>query len=601
MALDYGIIGNCRTAALIKKNGSIDWLCFPKFDSPSVFAKILDDKKGGSFEIRPIGDYKVKQQYIKDTNILETTFYNNKNKFTVIDYFLRYRENNKIVRDNKIYRLIKGIKGTPKVKIIFNPKLNYAQGKTVLKFNKDSIIAKNKDHSLFLYSSVDLNSILKNKFIELKNCDYFIVSFDKEIKNISYKKINQGLKKTIDYWYDFVDKATWPKFYREKVIRSALALKLLTYDESGAIIAAATTSIPEIIGKERNWDYRFCWLRDSSFTINAFTRICHFDEALDYMKFLKRVALTCDISRKNCDLDMQIMYGVNGEKILTEKILKHLAGYKNSKPVRIGNAAYKQKQIDVAGEVIDTIHEFYVHYRYIKDIDDEMFDLVVHLVNYVIDEWKNKDHGIWEFRRIKEHFTFSKLLAWTALDRAIEIAEFFKKKVDIKKWKSVREKIKQSILKNAWNKEKGAFTMFYGSQDLDASVLLMPYYGFINANESRMKKTIMTIGKDLVHNSMVLRYKIKDDFGFPKNAFSICTFWYIDALYMAGFRKKAKLLFKNILKYSNHLGLYSEDIDLKTKELTGNFPQAYTHIALINSAVRLDGKGIKRPVCQIHI
>jgi len=601
MALDYGIIGNCKTAALIKKNGSIDWCCFPRFDSPSVFAKILDDKKGGCFEINPVGNYDIKQQYIKDTNVLETIFFDGKNKFKLIDYFLRYRENGKIIKDNRIYRIIKVIKGNPKVKIIYDPKLDYARGKTTLEIKNNNIIAENKKQALYLYSTSNLNHVLNKKILELKNNDYFILSFNQESKKHSIEIINDGLKKTIAYWYDFVNKATWPKSYRTAVIRSALVLKLLTYDESGAIIAAATTSIPEIIGEERNWDYRFCWLRDSSFTINALTRICHFDEAFDYMRYLRRITLTCDISTKNCDLDMQIMYGVNGEKILEEKILGHLSGYKNSKPVRIGNAAYKQKQIDVAGEVIDTIHEFYVHYRYVEKINDEIWQLVVHLVNYVRDEWKNKDHGIWEFRTIKEQFTFSKLLAWTALDRGIEIAKFFKKDIDIKEWKKIREEIKQSILKNAWNVKKQAFTMFYGSNDLDASILLMPYYEFIDAKNEKMKKTIEAVEKELVDDPFVLRYKRKDDFGRQKNAFLICTFWLIDALYMAGHKKKAKKLFRDILKYCNHLGLHSEDIDIKTKELTGNFPQAYTHIALINTAVLLDGKGIRRPVCKLHL
>lgn len=600
MTLDYGIIGNCRTAALIKKDGSIDWCCFPRFDSPSVFAKILDNKIGGSFEIRPIGNYKIKQHYIENTNILETIFLNKVSKFKIIDYFLRYREKGKIIKDGSIYRIVKVIRGNPKVKIVYNPKLDYARGKTISEIKNNTIIASNKNRTLYLCSNINHNDILYNKTIELKNNNYFVVSFD-ESQRYSFRVIDVGFKKTMAYWHDFVNKSTWPRQYRNSVIRSALALKLLTYDESGAVVAAATTSIPEIVGEERNWDYRYCWLRDSSFTINALTRICHFDEALDYMKYLKRVALTCDISRKNCDLDMQIMYRVNGGKKLKEEILKHLSGYKNSKPVRIGNAAYKQKQIDVAGEVIDTIHEFYVYYGYIEKIDDEMWQLIVHLTNYVINEWKNKDRGIWEFRTIKEHFTFSKLLAWTALDRSIKVAKFFKKNVDITKWESVKGEIKQSILKNAWNEKKKAFTMFYGSDDLDASILLMPYYGFIDAKDDKMKKTIGAIEKELVHESLVLRYKRKDDFGKQKNAFLICTFWLIDALYMVGYKKKAKKLFNDVLRHCNHLGLYSEDINIKTKELTGNFPQAYTHIALINTAILLDGKGIRRPTCKPHL
>jgi len=601
MTLNYGIIGNCKTAALIDNNASIEWCCFPRFDSPSVFAKILDTNKGGSFEIIPIGKYKIKQQYIKHTNVIETIFFNKKNKFKIIDFFLKYKENENIIKDNRIYRVIKIIRGKPKVKIIYDPKLDYAKGKTKLIIKNNNIIAINRKDTLYLYSTINYKNILNKKILELKNNDYFIIGFNEIQTNSIEIIINDGLKKTIAYWIDFVNRATWPRLYRDKVIRSALVLKLLTYEESGAIIAAATTSIPEIIGEERNWDYRYCWLRDSSFTINALTRICHFDEALDYMKYLKRVALTCDISRKNCDLDMQIMYGVKGEKNLKEKILGHLNGYEASKPVRIGNGAYSQKQIDVAGEVIDTIHEFYVHYRYVVDIGDEMWQLVVHLVNYVIDEWKNKDHGIWEFRKTKEHFTFSKLLAWTAMDRAIEIANFFKRDIEVNKWEKIREEIKQSILNNAWNKEKKAFTMFYGSHDLDASVLLMPYYDFIKANDQKMIMTIKAIEKELVQDSLVLRYKRMDDFGMQKNAFLICTFWFIDALYMSSQKKKAKNLFKNVLKYHNPLGLYSEDIVIKTKELTGNFPQAYTHIALINTAVLLDGRGIRRPACKIHL
>jgi GH15 family glucan-1,4-alpha-glucosidase len=601
MDLAYGIIGNCKTAALVSEKASIDWCCFPRFDSESVFAKILDEKNGGSFEIKPLGKYKIRQRYIKDTNVLETVFYNNKNKFKIIDFFLRYREKNKIVKENKIHRIIKVLNGSPKVKIIYNPKLNYARATTKLKLQGNSIIAKNKKQILYLYSDITLKDILNKKPIRLKKNAYFVLSFNEECNGHNIEIIEHELKKTIAYWHDFVNKARWTKFYKNEVIRSALVLKLLTYDETGAIIAAATTSLPEIIKGNRNWDYRYCWLRDSSFTINALTKICHHDEALDYMRYLRRIALTCDISKKNCDLDIQVVYGISGEKQLKEKILKHLSGYKNSWPVRIGNSAYKQKQIDVAGEVIDTIHEFYVHYRYVKNIDDGVWRLVVHLVNYVIKEWKNKDHGIWEFRKIKEHFTFSKLLSWVTLDKAIEIAKFFKKKIDIQKWENAREEIKHAILRNSFNKNKRAFTMFYGSKDLDASVLLMPYYGFIDAKDEKMRGTIAAIEKELIYDCLVLRYKRKDDFGSPKNAFSICTFWFIDALYLNGQKKKAKFMFKNMLKYSNHLGLYSEDIDLNTKELTGNFPQAYTHIALINSAILLNRKNIKRPVCRTHL
>jgi alpha,alpha-trehalase len=598
MTLDYGIIGNCRTAALIKKNGSMGWCCFPHFDSQSVFAKIIDEEKGGSFEIQPIGKYKISQKYISSTNVLETAYYNGHHSFKIIDFFKRYKYKDKIIKDNKIYRLIKVTKGKPKARIIYNPKLNYAKGRTTLRLHDKHISASNKHHELRLYSNMTLKSILKKKVLDLQNNTYFIITFDEDNREYSARIVNRRLNKTVKYWKTFIQRLTIPKFYKKNVVRSALTLKLLTYEDTGAVVAAATTSIPEIIGGQRNYDYRYCWLRDSSFTINALTRMCSFGASIDYMKFLRSIALGSSISKKDGIFDMQIMYSINGGKKLTEKVMKHLSGYENSRPVRIGNSAYKQKQLDVAGEVIDTIHEFYVHYSYVEHLDDSVWHLVVNLVNYVIGEWKKKDNGIWEFRAKREHFTFSKLMAWVALDKAIEISKFHKREQNLEQWNTVRDEIRKDIEDNAWSEEKQAFTMFYGGKDLDASVLLMPYYGFIKATHQRMKKTILAAEKELSKEGLVMRYTMEDDFGKPSNAFTICTFWFIDALYMAGYKNKAKNIFRNVLRYSNHLGLFSEDIDLKTKQLTGNFPQAYTHIALINTAALLSEKGLKRPVCQ---
>ncbi|MFC1686059.1 glycoside hydrolase family 15 protein [Nanoarchaeota archaeon] len=598
MTLDYGIIGNCRTAALISKTASLDWCCFPKFDDPSVFAKLLDNKKGGSFEILPIEKYTIKQEYQKNTNILETTFSNKKSKFKIIDFFIRYKEpsEEKARKDNRLYRLIKVLKGNPEVKIIFNPKLDYARGKTTLKLAHNALMSKNKKQTLFLHSSLDVSNILKKKPITLKNNDYLILSFGEECKVHNSELVTGLLDKTIDYWKTWVNRSTWPKFYREKVVRATLALKLLTYDETGAVVAAPTTSIPEELGKGRNWDYRFCWLRDSSFTINALTRVCHFDAALRYLGFLKRALL----NKKGEKPNLQAVYGIDGSKNLNEKVLKHLSGYKNSKPVRIGNVAYKQKQLDSAGEAIYTIHEFYVHYRYKKELDEELWKLVQDLADYILHVWRQKDHGIWEFRKTQKHFTFSKMMAWVALDKAIEIAKFFKKKLDISKWEETRELIKQDILEKAFNKKKQAFTMSYKSDELDASILLMPYYDFINPKFGKMKTTIAAIEKELATGCLMKRYK-KDESGESKNAFLICSFWLIDALYLSGNKKKAKALFRRVLNYGNHLGLFSEDINPRTGELLGNFPQAYTHIALINSAVLLSGKGMRRPTCKIAI
>jgi GH15 family glucan-1,4-alpha-glucosidase len=599
MGLDYGIIGNCKTAALISREGSIDWCCFPRFDSPSVFAKLLDEEKGGHFSLTPVHAYTASQSYVAETNVLKTSFTCRDGTFSVIDFFCRYRKKGKLMRDNKIYRLIEVHSGKPQVMVGFSPRLDYARGKTAFKHERGHIVARHARGFLSLCSSFDEQEILEGKPVTLTDDSYFIVGLGEHVSQTGLPYIKRNLRLTLAYWQDFVDRATWPTLQRDAAIRSALALKLLTYDRSGAIVAAATTSLPEVVGSSRTYDYRYCWLRDSSFTINAFTRICHFDEAQDYMRFLRKVALPL---LKGSDMaDLHIMYGVEGERDLRERTLNHLAGYMHSKPVRIGNSAYKQSQIDVPGEVIDTIHKFYVHYTYVKKLDAAAWKLVRRLVAYVIRHWRDTDQGIWEFRGKKKHFTHSKLMCWVALEKAIELGLFFKKKAPFDDWKRHRDEIKESILKKAWSVRKKAFTMSYGSESLDASVLLMPYYGFLDAKDKRMKSTIDAIEKELCKKGLVMRYTIKDDFGKPVNSFSVCTFWFIDALYRSGQKKKAERYFNSVIQYSNHLGLFSEDIDLATGELVGNFPQAYTHLSLLTTAILLSGQGARRPVCLPRI
>lgn len=599
MNLSYGVIGNCRTVALIDKKASIVWSCFPRFDSPSVFAKLLDDEKGGSFEFISSGKYQVRQQYFPHTNVLTTTFSNSRHIFVVVDFFECYMDNGKLVNDNRIYRLVRVVKGKPKVKVLFDPKMNYALADTKISIKDNAVRATENGDFFTLQSNIDLNKAMAGEEMTLDSNKFFILSYNEERIDLTPDDIEEKLSRTMQYWQKFVSHAVWPKNYRREVIRSALILKLLTYEKTGAIVAAATTSLPEIVGEERNWDYRFCWLRDSSFTVNAFTRLCRFKETKAFMTFLKSILLK-ETETGGHALNLQIMYGVEGEKELVEKVLSHLKGFMNSSPVRIGNAAYNQEQIDVAGEVIDSIYEYYVYYNYHEGLEKEMWDLVLQLAYYVVDNWRKKDQGIWEFREIKEHFTFSKLMSWVAIDRTIKIAQAHSLECDLDEFRKIRDEIREEICEKAWNDEKKAFTMFYGSSSLDASVLLMPYYDFINAKDQRMKETIKAIERELVKDEcLVLRYNMEDDFGEQKNSFSICSFWYIDALYLSGQRNKARRLFRKFLNYSNHLGLFSEDVHIDSKKLVGNYPQAYTHLALIYTAILLSGKGSRRPVCDI--
>ncbi len=424
----------------------------------------------------------------------------------------------------------------------------------------------------------------------------FLISYEKKEQGHDSDFIENELTKTIDYWREYTSARTIPEFYgKEEIIRSVLALKLLTYYESGAVVAAATTSIPEIIGEQRNWDYRYCWLRDASFAIHVFTKICSFEEAIGFLRFLVRICTVCSLK----GLNLSIMYGLEGEQNIKEETLDHLEGYNNSKPVRIGNAAFDQMQIDVTGEVLEAVYRFFITYNYVEKMTDEQFNLLESLINHITRVWKEKDHGIWEFRDIKAHFVFSKLMCWVGIDRGIKIAEHFDKESPMEEWKRVRDEIKQEILTEGWNSKKRAFTMYYGSDELDASVLLMQHYGFISPKDEKYVSTVKAIEKELVKDGLVYRYRMKDDFGYPKNPFTIATFWLINALYAIGEERKAIEMFKNVLKYSNHLGLFSEDIDIETKELTGNFPQAYTHLALIDTAILLSNTEIsRRPVCM---
>ena len=420
------------------------------------------------------------------------------------------------------------------------------------------------------------------------------MSFSDNVSIRTFAEARTYFDLTCNYWIDLLHKISVPDQYQEAVIRSFLTLELLTYKNSGAIVAAATTSLPEIVGKDRNWDYRYAWLRDASFAVDSFTKLCHFDEAEGFMKWIIKICLLCS-------LDLQIMYGVEGERNLEEKILSHLSGYKNSKPVRIGNGAYTQTQIDVVGEVLQAAYLYFVYYHYTKELTFDQWDIIEGLVEYVISNWRDPDNSIWEFRNVKRHFTFSKLMSWVALDRGIKIAQIFHKEQVVSRWIKVRKEIQEDILKNGWNNQIQAFTQYYGSKEMDASLLLMPYFGFLEPNDHKIKKTVENISKNLVIDGLVYRYRSQDDFGIPENGFLPCNFWLADALFLTGEKDKAKKLFEKTLKYSNHLGLFSEHIKPETYEQTGNFPQAYTHIALINTATLLTQNEIRKPVCKLKL
>ena len=579
--LNYGIVGNCKSSALIFEDSSINWCCLPQFDSSSVFGKILDNEIGGSFKINCNESFSIKQTYIKNTAILITNFSNDIEEFELIDYMPRFKsDDGRFYSSPEIHRILIPIKGCPKIKVDYDPKLEYSLGKTKKHIKKNFIVSIVEDKSyetLFLYTNVNKKDILEHNEITIDKKIFFCVSYNEKINIPSFESIFFEFEKTKVYWLNWTNKNPYFKNYGDQINRSAITLKLLTFEKTGAVLAAATTSIPETIGEVRNWDYRFCWIRDASMVIKIITKLGHVNIVNNFINFIVNL-----IPNKNEKL--QIMYGINGEKILTERKLDHLSGFMDSKPVRVGNAAYFQKQNDIYGILMDAIHFQILKFQDDKYKHEQLWSIVKSIVWSVNKNWKNADKGIWEFRNKDMHFTFSKLLCWVAVDRAIKISKLIQRGEKAKKWESLRDEIHDDIIKNAWSENKQAFTQSYGSQDLDSSVLLMESYGFIEASDSKFIKTVKSIEKELMFEGLLFRYKNKDDFGEPKSSFTVCTFWFIDSLYKIGEKKKAKKMFDELLSYSNHLGLFSEDLDFKSKELLGNFPQAYSHLALIETA-----------------
>jgi GH15 family glucan-1,4-alpha-glucosidase len=582
--LDYGIIGNCKSAALISKTGSIDWCCLPNFDSASVFAKLLDKDRGGSFEIKPVGSYNVTQRYISRTNILQTRFDRGDDAFVVLDFMPRYiTERNYYHCPPEIIRYIRVLSGSPKVQFNYNPRPAYAQYDTEITVTDEFIkqsTTKGTYESLYLYSDLPLSAIAESKPVALPAKSYVQVSYNQKVSDLNLANIDLEYERTKVYWMGWAAKTTIVTDYPNQVERSALVLKLLAYQKSGAILAAATTSLPETIGEPRNWDYRYCWIRDASMTINILTKLGHYNVAKRFLQFILDI-----VPYK--DEKVQIMYGINSQKRLTEKELPWLAGYENSKPVRIGNGAALQKQNDIYGVLMDVIYQSLSLFSSSIDNKEDLWTVVRTLVRHVKKNWKKLDSGIWEFRSEKKHFTFSKLLCWVAMDRAAKIASLFQKIPEIRDYMKLRDQIKRDILEKGRHPETGALTQFYGGTSLDASNLLAEHYGFLSANDPIYISTVMESYKHLCNDGLMYRYKDADDFGLPKSSFTICSFWMIKSLYRIGKHDLAKSMFNKLLSYANHLGLLSEDLDFKTKRLLGNFPQGYSHIALIDTAMAL--------------
>ncbi len=582
--LDYGIIGNCMSAALVSRDGWIDWCCLPDFGSKSVFARILDKGIGGTFGFKVDDGYTTEQEYLPATNILVTKFERGEDRFEVHDFMPRYyNEARGYYAPPDIVRFIIHISGKPQFSVVYDPRLNYAKGKTSTQANElyiKSYSTEGKYESVYLYTDLDKKSITGGKPVTLEKNAFFLLSYNQKIRRQDINRIYLKYERTKVYWLNWSERTIHLDLYDKEVNRSALVLKLLTFQKSGAVLAAATTSIPEAIGEVRNWDYRFCWIRDAAMTIRIFNKIAHTNEALGFLKFI------IDVTPAK-DERIQIMYGIRGERRLKEKFLDHLEGYCGSKPVRVGNAAYKQKQHDIYGVLMDVIYQDMTMYQVSTEHAEELWTIVRSIVKSVEVNWKKPDKGIWEIRSEGSHFTFSKLLCWVAVDRAVRIARLLRMDEYIKEWTRLRCMISDEIHEKAWNNKMQAFTQSYGSDHMDASNLLMETYGFLEASDPRFIKTVEATQRELMRDGLMYRYKNADDFGLPTTSFTICNFWLVTSLCRIGRKDEAAEMFKRLLSYSNHVGLFSEDIEFGTHRLLGNFPQAYSHLALIESAMAL--------------
>ena len=578
--LNYGVIGNCRTAALISERGSIEWLCFPDFDSPSVFAALLDRTKGGSFGFDVPDGYAVRQSYVPHTNILSTRFASDEDEFEVLDYMPCYRSFEKEhYLPAELYRYIRFVKGRPRFRIRYDPAPNYAQGEVRIRrtagFIESYSSADNKDRQ-YLYSSIPLQAVAGREEIRLEKDEFLLLSYNEKVIPIDIEREKIEYCRTLVYWLNWINRTRQYTCYNEVVERSMLVLKLLSY-YNGAMLAALTTSLPETVGGVRNWDYRFCWLRDASMSIETMFRVGHTGAARRFMKFIQ----SSFMSRH----DYQIMYGIRGERKLTEVTLDHLDGYKGSKPVRIGNDAYHQKQNDSFGYLMDLVWQYYRLMPGTLDEIEDMWEMVKSILATVAEEWRNPDKGIWEIRGEEQHFVSSKVMCWVALDRGARIAAKLGKEEFAARWREEAEAIRRDVMEHGWKSEIQSFSQAYGNLALDSSLLLMEPYGFIAANDPHYRKTVEAVRKALFRKGLMYRYNSEDDFGVPSSAFTMCTFWLIRALFVTGQRNEAKTLFSQVLRYGNHLGLFSEHLDFDTKEQLGNFPQAYSHLAIVNTAL----------------
>lgn len=585
---EYGLIGDLRSAALVGRHGGIDWCCLPRFDSGSVFAALLDPVRGGTWLIQPTEPFAAVQRYLTGTNVLETTFRTAGAEAVLTDFMPLTAEGRPPDGHREIHRRLHGLRGEMPMRIRFMPRFEYGARSTRLERVAAGLFASDRtDQVLTLASArpfewrIEQGAADTAFSLPAGDTRWLVLRHDDDdVHPVDRYESQRKLDETTAFWLRWSSRIRYAGPWRDAVERSALALKLLTDHDTGAIIAAPTTSLPETIGGSRNWDYRFSWLRDAVFTVRALQRIGHSAEADAFMRFLRRVC------RHEGGGHLQIMYTVDGRRDLEERQLDHLAGYRGSRPVRVGNGAVGQLQLDVYGEVLAAADAW----RREHPMSEGAWRTLRPLVDWVSQNWSRPDSGIWEVRGEPRHYLFSKVMNWVALDRGIRMATELSLPGDVAGWTAARERLRAEILERGWNAGRGAFIQAYDHPDiLDATALTIPMVGFLPWDDPRIVSTVAVIRRELTSpdGELVYRYRAPDGLEGEEGAFSICTFWLAEALLHTGDRAGAERIFRRMLGQANHLGLYSEEIDPATGEFLGNFPQGFTHVGLIQCALAL--------------
>ena len=587
---DYALLSDCRSAALVSTGGSVDWLCFPRFDGPSVFARLLD-AAAGHWSIRPVGDFQTSRTYLEDTMLLQTTFHTPTGVATVVDALAVGRNDRGhelgAGATSALLRRLSGIEGEVELELEFAPRPEYGLIQPVLEAVQGGIRTRGGANVLALSSPVPLDVDEFTASARMVVGPGHSIAFALQHRTTSEElprlwtehEITERLEDTAEAW------RTWSALHqgydgpwRDAVRASGRVLYALTYFPTGAIVAAPTTSLPETAGGSRNWDYRYSWVRDASFTLQALWVAACPDEAGKFFDYISGAAA----SQARRGADLQIMFGVGGERDLTERELPHLTGWRGSAPIRVGNGAWNQRQLDVYGELLDAASRLPDQLDHLGPATKQF---LADLADTAAARWREKDQGIWEVRGEPRDFLYSKLMCWVALDRAIALADRLNAADRVDTWKTTRDEIADAILSKGWNESVGAFTQSFGSQDLDASNLMMPIVGFLAADDPRMKATIDATAERLTDDrGLVYRYLAHDGLEGEEGTFLLCTFWMAQAQALAGELDKAKATFETAVSFCNDVGLLAEEIDPKTGELLGNFPQAFSHIGLVNAA-----------------